>query len=169
MKSALIDASSAILLHKARLFETMADTYRLSMAPAVYREITVGGHTGVALFRRAKKDGSINVLADSPPIPSHGVLNCLGAGEAETIRAYHHQRVHFIIIDDGKGARSCRTQKIPYINALLCPNLLYWSNIIDAETRWNTFVQIQHTGRYAHHIVDFAQNTTATAMRHFLP
>jgi predicted nucleic acid-binding protein len=169
MKNALIDASSAILLYKAKLLETMTEVYRLSMTPTVYKEITVQGRSGVIFFRRAINTGRINVLRHHPSNLPDTVVSRLDMGEAETIKAYRQQNAHFIIIDDKKGAQVCRTQKIPYINALLCPNLLYWSKKIDADTCRKAFAQIQRIGWYASHVVHFAQNTTATRMHHFLP
>jgi len=48
MKTALIDASSAILLYKAELFEAVASAYDLAMAPAVFQEVTVADRMGAA-------------------------------------------------------------------------------------------------------------------------
>ena len=169
MKSALIDASSAILLYKAKLFHKMAAAYRLWMVPTVYREITVRHHTGADVFHRAKESGKIRVVKLTSSNRSESLARSLDAGEAETMWAYNPQGVHFIIMDDGKGAHACRTLKIPYINALLCPNLLYWSQFIDSDTRCRAFVHLQRIGRYAPCIVDFAQNSTVTALRPFLP
>ena len=169
MKSALIDASSAILLHKAKLFHEMAVSYRLLMVPTVFREVTVRDHIGVDVFHRAERSGGIQILQPDPSDTTDMRRASLDAGEAETIWAYDHQDVDFIIIDDGKGARACRSEGIPYINALLCPNLLYWSRKIDAVTRREAFLHLQYIGRYAPDVIDFAQNSTAPAMRRFLP
>ena len=64
MKCVLIDASSAILLYKVGLFDSVAGAYRLRAAPAVIREITVPNRRGASAFARACEIGAL-----LPPTP----------------------------------------------------------------------------------------------------
>jgi len=169
MKNALIDASSAILLHKANLFLEIAHAYHLFMVPTVYKEITVGDRSGADVFRSAGEAGTIRLLPPSAPPKIDPAMESLHAGEWETIAAYDEQDAHFIIMDDGRGARTCRTKKIPYINALLCPHILYLSGIIDNSTRRSAFTQLREIGRYAGEVVSYAKRSTRGVLEPFLP
>lgn len=169
MKTVLIDASSAILLHKAQLFKEMAVRYRFVMAGAVFVEITVQGRMGADAFAKAREAGNFDVVEIDRSEDTHRGLSSLHAGEMETILAYDHRKAHFIIMDDGRGARACRSKKIPYINALLCPGLLHLSGHIDAGTRQSAFEYLRKNGRYADDIIAYAQKATPRQLAPFFP
>lgn len=169
MKTALIDASSAILLYKAKLFKEIALQYRLVMAPTVFVEITVVGRKGADAFAKAKEDGKIDVVEIDSPEDAYPNLPSLHAGEMETIMAYENRKAHFIIMDDGRGARACRANQIPYINALLCPGILFLSGNIDSSRYRSAFAYIRKYGRYADNIVAYAQKATRQNLAPFFP
>ncbi len=169
MKRVLIDASSAILLHKARLFQEMANHYCVTMVPTVFSEITVAHHSGAAVFREARKRGTIRVAATEPRSDRPAISSSLHAGERATIMAYREEGAHFIIMDDGRGARACREMDIPYINALLCPGILHLSGKIDGACRRSTFEHLKKIGRYGDGIVAYAENVNEDALAFFLP
>jgi hypothetical protein len=73
----------------------------------------------------------------------------LDRGERETIQAYFSAKKDFIIIDDRKGAAYCRDREIPYINALLCPKILFFKGRITAIDCRRYSDRLIKVGRYA--------------------
>ncbi|MCP4692531.1 MAG: hypothetical protein GY859_31090, partial [Desulfobacterales bacterium] len=118
MKKVLIDASSAILLFKADLFENLLRLYNVRVADAVYDELNVSGRDGSEAFRNYRLNGNLSVCdgknTKTTPSKEFPDVSFLHGGERETIRQYIQGGGSFIIIDDYKGARYCRDYKIPY-------------------------------------------------------
>ena len=169
MKRVLIDASSAILLHKARIFQDMAEHYVLNMVPTVFDEITVANHSGAEIFKEAKDSGQIQLVVPDRDTIRDKITASLHAGEFETIMAYADEPAHFVIMDDGRGARACRTMGIPYINALLCPSILYLSGKIDGMVRESAFTTLKTIGRYSGEIVAYAEMADLENLSSFFP
>ena len=168
MKSVLIDASSAILLYKAGLFDSVAGAYRLRAAPAVIREITVLNRRGASAFARACETGAL-LPADTGSCPDAGGLTSLGDGERETLLAYRAGQGDFVLIDDGRGAAACRSGGIPHINALLCPKLLHWTGVIDQCACRAVFSRLLQIGRYSEQVIHFAGTCTPEMLSEFFP
>jgi len=168
MKTGLIDASSAILLYKANLFTAVSAAYRLKVAPAVLKEITVVKRKGASFFRRAFDTGSL-FPAEPGPEPDASNLPALGEGERETLMAFRNDQGDFVIIDDGRGAAACRTDAIPYINALLCPKLLHWAGALDRGACDAAFNTILAVGRYSKQVVDYVETCTPDMLSGFAP
>jgi predicted nucleic acid-binding protein len=169
MKRVLIDASSAILLYKADIFKVMAEHYLLLMVPTVFREITVAHRDGAEAFGEAREAGKIRIAVPANARGSDAVSASLHAGEMETIKAYDSIHAQFIIMDDGKGARACRTLGIPYVNALLCPGILYLSGKINQETCQSTFGYLRKIGRYGDDVICFAEQADRIGLASFFP
>ncbi len=169
MKAALIDASSAILLHKAGLFDAMVAAYRLMMTPAVCREVTVAGRRGAAHFKDTLRWGGIIVVEAPTEVYRDSGLNRLGAGERETLCAYRGGGADFVILDDRKGVAFCRSGAIPHINALLCPKILHWSGHLDRSASTRAIACLLDQGRYGRHVIDFAMKSNRQRLRCFLP
>jgi len=169
MKTALIDASSAILLYKAELFEAVASAYDLAMAPAVYQEVTVADRMGAAYFDAACRSGRIRIVSGGAPRQLGVELNRLGAGERETLSLYATGGVDFVILDDGKGVNYCRKNAIPYINALLCPRILHWTGRLDRSAFLQAFDYLLEQGRYSFFVVEFAKKCNAQKLAFFMP
>jgi hypothetical protein len=169
MKIALIDASSAILLYKANLFQEMSRTYDLCMVPTVFKEITVEGRIGADAFHIAKKMGNIQLITPGETDRWDPLFPSLHPGETETLMAYDDGKTDFIIIDDGRGARTCRFKKIPYINALLCPYILYLSGAIDNASYSAAFDRLLQIGRYGQSVVNYARKSTREGLARFMP
>lgn len=168
MKTVLIDASSAILLFKAGLFDKLTTNYHVLMAPSVFDEITVSGYPGdqyftskhqMGMFRISPCPQSLNTTLDT--------LSSLGKGEADTLRLYSVYPHAFVIIDDGKGARFCRNQKIPYINALLVPKILYFAGCITGQESREAMDSLYRLGRYSPRILAFAQICSRHGLAYF--
>ena len=168
MKTGLIDASSAILLYKADLFHAVCGLYHLKVAPAVLTEITVASHTGASFFSNAYAAGALSP-AEPGPEPEYPSMMALGDGERETLMAYQNGQGDFVIIDDGRGAAACRSNAIPYINALLCPRILNWVGAIDIQTSASLFKRLLQFGRYSSQVVDYAKTCTPDMLSSFLP
>lgn len=172
LKTALIDASSAILLFKADLLDPLLDNYNLVMVPTVYREITPTGYAGAGTFCRAYQRGRFRLVPQSrseeQPPHREAWPAALNRGERETIHCFQAGCGDFIIIDDGRGAAYCRASGIPYINALLFPRILYFSRRITKEVSEASMARLRAKGRYAAWVVDFARRASAEELAGFL-
>ena len=169
MKTALIDASSAILLYKAELFEAVASAYDLAMAPAVYQEVTVAERMGAAYFDVACRTGRIRIASGGAPGQCGRELGRMGAGERETLCLYATSGVDFVILDDRKGASYCRIKAIPYINALLCPRILHWTGRLDRLHYVRAFDFLLKQGHYSFYVIEFAKKCNSQRLAFFLP
>ncbi|MBN1533660.1 MAG: hypothetical protein JXA20_13405 [Spirochaetes bacterium] len=170
-KIALIDSSSAILLHKAGIFDDLASGYRLIMAESVFRELTVEEHSGAEEFKERSKTGVILIRAvedddgiHPPPTPPAGSM---GAGERDTIILYYKYPHSFVIIDDKKGARFCRENGIPYVNALLMSRILFISGLLSQERFDPSFESLQRIGRYSAAVLHYAEQCDSDELRFF--
>jgi hypothetical protein len=169
MKQILIDASSAILLHKTELFGTMTTAYALGMVPSVLMEVTHPERPGCDEFRRYQRLQQLTIVRFDRDDKMDQALSAMGRGERDTIIAGRAHKSSFIVLDDRKGARYCRLHTIPYTNALLCARLLYLGGIIAHDAYTRGFNQLLAIGRYTSAIVDFAMNATCDSVRRFLP
>lgn len=170
IKTVLVDASSAILLHKVSLLEAMYDAYRLVMVNAVVEEITVANHPGAAAFQIALTNKRIHQISmQAKPDDDRTLSMRMGAGERQTILAYGPSQASFILIDDKAGVQACRKGNIPFINALLCPEILYASGYLQRWQRDALFERLLSIGRYAPEVVAYADRCRRDDLAHFLP
>ena len=172
MRPVLIDASSAILLHKGGLFEAVASAYRLTAAGPVRDELTREGYPGARTFAAALADGRLTRL-DTAGIPEAPALTSNAArlhpGERATLAAMLAGRGDFVIMDDGAGARFCREHSLAYVNALLCPRILRLAGRLSAAAAEDRMARIRRQGRYAPNIVAFAYDCENAVLVPFLP
>jgi hypothetical protein len=170
MKKALIDASSAIILTKAGLFEEILGLYDIRMARSVFEEITCRQRPGVAAFKAGWKEKQFGVVEakDGSAAATDPLLAGMHRGERETILCFYEGSEDFIIIDDGKGAGYCRAHHIPYINALLCPKILYFQGKMGEPDFREAFTRIRTIGRYSHSVIDQAASLSARELAFFL-
>lgn len=172
LKAVLIDASSAILLYKCGLFDSLARAFHTRMTPSVYDEITRDGYPGAAAFRKLWTAGRFNVI-DSPamPLPDDRLpgIRSLDRGERDTIDGYIEGYADFVIIDDGKGAGCCRTNDIPYINALLVPKILLICGKLNESECVEKMGHIISIGRYSIPVKAYAMYCSRTELEFFLP
>ncbi len=171
-KCALIDASSAILLYKSDIFLHLLETFKIRMSASVFEEVTVQHHAGAVFFQDAVNDGRIRVISFANDL--HGPLNplpdgpALHRGERDTIGLQIMGCADFIIIDDGKGAAFCRNSAIPYVNALLCPKLLYFSGKLSRSRFMRKQDEILRLGRYSDAVARWAVNCSVKDLEFFL-
>ncbi|MEH0022201.1 MAG: hypothetical protein V6Z89_21285 [Desulfobacter sp.] len=172
MALVFIDASSAILLYKADLFTQCAREFSMFMAPAVFREVTPQGYPGTEDFHGARDRGLIRIRQPEPDhgFSAHPEFDRLGAGESETIGLFDRyacaREPSFIIIDDGKGAKFCRTHDIPYINALLVPKIFWYSGRMTTDAFKKNTTRLLGLGRYSKQIIQQAGELTRTDLSH---
>lgn len=169
MKTVLVDASSAILLHKVSLLETMYRLYRFAMVTAVIEEITVANHPGAVAFQTAVAKKRIHHIPMFTKLGDGGFSKRLGAGERHTLLAYGQSQACFILIDDKQGVRACSKRNIPFINALLCPEILFRAGCLKRHQRDVLFKRLLSIGRYAPAVAAYADGCSWEELAHFLP
>ncbi len=172
MKKALLDTSSAILLFKSGLFDALLDSYNIVITESVYDELTTNDHTGAKEFRNYRGNGKVDVRPSFKMEKTNQLsfpdTSSLGKGERDTIHQFHTGIGEFIIIDDWKGAKYCRDNRIPYINTLLFPRILYLTHNI-SETEFNKKTEmIIRIGRYSQKIINYALNCSRDDLEFFL-
>lgn len=171
MKTIIIDSSSAILLFKSGMLSYLLSEYRTLMTKSVHDEILKEGYPGSGEFREYFIHKTIKIISPKKGaqiIRSKELLK-LDKGEQDTIRVFLNGIGDFVIIDDGKGAGFCKKKKIPYINALLAPRILYESQIITQPLFYKKFNIIIDIGRYTPKIIDYAYNCPKNDLEYFFP
>ena len=173
MKKVLIDSSSAILLFKSGLFDRLINIFEVIISNSVYKELTIKALAGSNEFKNYIQNHKITVCR--PQVDNlfsfHKAdsLLKLDAGEQDTILMFQKGNADFIMIDDGKGAGYCRQNQIPYINALLFPKILLFSdNISQTECRSSIELVIA-LGRYSREIIEYALRCDKENLEFFLP
>ena len=166
-KRAIADSSSVIILSKANLLQPLVEVYRIILAESVYREITIGAHSGADACERFVKEKGIRVQNTS----SRGYpgTHKLGRGEADTIQLYNEGQGDFIIVDDGAAARYCKREGIPFINALLFPIVLKYAQARTREFCNKAFEDVLARGRYSDKVVTFARKCSKENISFALP
>jgi len=167
-RRAAIDASSAILLYKAALFEATASAYSLILAPAVYGEIPPPGYPGSSHFSAALRSGTVEVVDPGAVRGEHVPAAALGEGESGTIGLFSAGVAEFVILDDGPAASYCAREGVPYVNALLVPRLLHFLGRLDDGEREKKVGEITMIGRYSRRIIDFARRCGREDLAPFL-
>lgn len=166
MKTILMDSSSAILLFKVALLNTLAENYRILISQTVFKEITIPGQSGYREFIDYRRK---NIITVSDNNGSEPVELPLRGGEMETILLYLNGVGDFIIIDDKKGVDYCKKNKIPFINALLVPKILYFSNSIEREHYIEKKQDVIQLGRYSSWVINFAESISLNELAPFMP
>lgn len=173
MKKALLDTSSAILLFKSGLFQDLIDSYEIIITESVYDELTANDHMGAEEFKNHYKNGEIHIQRFSKIEKINRLTfpdtSSLDKGERDTIHQFYNGVGEFLIIDDGEGAKYCRDNKIPYINALLFPRILFLTNIISIAEFDTKAEMIMSVGRYSRKIIDYALNCAKDDLEFFFP
>ncbi len=164
MKTALLDASSAIILAKGDLHLKLIDTYNIVMAQSVYDEVTVGKMAGSEEWRMLFNENRISLAKPQENTNIDG-LHKMDLGEIDTIKLYLEGQGEFLITDDGKAARFCKNADIPFINALLFPVVLYFRGEFDRDNRGEYFSRIISLGRYSQQVIEYAEKCSVEEIR----
>jgi hypothetical protein len=172
-KALILDSSSAILLEKSDLLNELLDDYQVILTEAVFRELTMNAYPSADVFHAKFQDSAIDVepLSADLEINDHHMrdLATMGLGEAETIKKYLSGRGDFVMLDDGRGARFCLKQQIPFINALLFPKILYFADGLSWEDYLLKTGEIKRLGRYSRNIIRKAQDLSRSELSRFFP
>jgi predicted nucleic acid-binding protein len=167
----LLDASSAILLHKVSLFPQLLSNYRAAVTASVYAELTQKGKTGSCYFTSLPK--SALQIIDRQQTEQLDDDLCqvkkLDRGEHETILAHMAGNSKFIITDDKKAALFCKEKNIPFINALLVPRILFDSGGLSVNRLFSATTNLMEIGRYSPEIIEYCQKCPTAELTFFFP
>ena len=173
MKPVLIDSSSAILIFKVDLFDILVASYRLIVAEAVYREISLPGYPGADTFTHHCRRNHMTVIPSAPiaemALISPSALKSLDAGERDTILAYALINALFVIIDDGPGNAYCMAKGIPHVNALLIIRILYFAEKISESSYHHKLAAVLKLGRYSQDVIKYGFGCSRQSLVHFMP
>ncbi len=169
-KRALLDASSAIILFHVGLHRLVTAMYDVVLSQSVYDEITSNAKPGSNTYRKMLDKEEIAVVPSVEPeslqIPEK--LRKLGDGERDSCLLYHAKMGDFLITDDGEAAKYCQDVRIPFINGLLIPRIVYYSGIEDAAFCREKFQGIVAYGRYSSWVIAYAKNCEKDDLAFFL-
>jgi hypothetical protein len=170
MKTAIIDTSSAILLFKSGIITDFLSAYNVVMTKSVQDEILQDGYPGSNEFKNYFKRKSIKLISGKKITRNNstGLLK-LDKGERDSINVYLNGIGDFVVIDDGQGASFCKKEKIPYINALLVPRILFDSKKINRHIFKKKMGMVIGIGRYTQPIIEYAYNCPNKDLECFLP
>jgi len=192
-KTVFTDASSAILLYKAYLFDALMDAWQVVMAPSVFKEITKTGYPGASYFKSLGekthyRSGKILIHEPTAAQPIEKKFISMGKGEKETIQIFCNlagfclsgqlkdseprmafkKTGAFILVDDGRAARFCHARQIPFINALLVPKVFWYSSLMDKKEFLEKTDCLCELGRYSKTIMEMAQTFSKEDLNYFI-
>jgi hypothetical protein len=173
MKKILLDTSSAILLFKTGLCEQLFEVYQVAITESVFNELTREDYPGKIEFQRWLGEKKYWLLSADQMSDMDGIspkkAAGLDRGELDTISFYKIGYGDFVITDDGKAAAHCKKHEIPFINGLLFPKALYFSDRISAEACNKDLEFLCRIGRYSDEIMTWAKNCSKKSLEFFLP
>ncbi len=174
MHTVYIDASSAILLYKTRLFVPCTQYFSMVMETHVYKEVRVPDHPGAKFFLSMVQKNRVTVLRTDPDrqvdinLPEN-----LDLGELQTLMLYFQNvcptQRSFIIIDDAKGARFCLRRKVPFINALLVPKVFWFAGLLTKNDYIDKTALVIEKGRYSKTVIEKATALSSSDLAMFIP
>ncbi|NDY74370.1 hypothetical protein DO021_20965 [Desulfobacter hydrogenophilus] len=174
MHTVYIDASSAILLYKAGLFVPCTQYFSIIMETHVYKEVGVPDHPGANFFLSMVQKNSVKVCrADTDRQDNINLPENMDLGERQTLVLYFQNvdpdQPSFITIDDAKGARFCLRHKVPFINALLVPKILWFAGILNKNDYLNKTAFVIGIGRYSKTVIEKAKALSPSDLAMFIP
>lgn len=168
MKTALLDASSAIILYKAGLHNLLIKIYAIIMSGSVYREISINPYAGSEAYSKFVSLQKIQVqeILDQK---NASEMRGLDRGEYDTIALFRAGSGDFVITDDGQAARFCKREGIPFINALLFPVIIKFARIKDEKFCQRSMEKVIETGRYSDEVINFARDCDEEILSFAIP
>lgn len=155
-KTAILDASSAIILYKSGLHSLLVEMYNIALPQSVYHELTANQYTGADEFKKLARVGKIYVHEPSSRLEKKRMA-ALDTGESDTIQMYFEGEGEFVITDDGQAAKFCKREGIPFINALLFPRVLQFAGRNKDDFCRRAMERIIENGRYSAEVITFAR------------
>ena len=173
MKKILLDASSAILLFKADLLLELTDMYQVFVTNSVFLELIWKNHYEADIFQRCVSLHKIRVIEEDV-LPLSGISQAamgssLDQGELDTIMCFATGDYDFIITDDGKAARFCKEESLPFINALLFPRLLNFAGLMSRQASKDKMNDIIWFGRYSKEVIELAWSCSKESLHFAIP
>ncbi len=172
LKTALLDASSAIILCKSDLHIAVVEMYNVVMPGSVYQEITGNSYPCAEEYRQLLLDKKITIKDPIPDIENNsdkqGFHN-LGQGEHDAIQLYYVGQGDFVVTDDGVAAKYCKREQIPFINALLVPVILAFAGMQGDDYCRKARERIIDISRYSPWVIDFAEGCEREELLNFIP
>ncbi|MCP3872447.1 MAG: hypothetical protein GY699_04730 [Desulfobacteraceae bacterium] len=171
MTPVFTDASSAILLEKAQLFNPLLKTFKLIFAKSAYKEITKPGYPGANTFAKCHSQDLFIVRSHFKTKKNDDTLKLgkLDAGEKETICLFLAKKEGFILTDDGKAAQWCIKNHLPFINALLVPKVFWYAGFMTKKESSIKMNDLCNIGRYSKKVKRFAFNCSPEDLSYFIP
>lgn len=165
------DASSAILLQKAGLFDLFSKAFRVVFAQSVFQEITRAGYFGADFFLTVSARGQVSVaaLSETSRPEENQQKRAMGHGEWDTLCLFMKNKTGFVLMDDKKGARWCMGHGLPFINALLVPKILCYTGLMDEAACKHSMEYLCKTGRYGQNIIAIAYGLSKNDLLTFIP
>lgn len=170
MTAIYTDTSSAILLQKAGLLETLCHHGHVVFTQTVYDELMAADTPDTRVFKRLVDQKHVSLLEDRHLDISgtHARIQNLDPGEKQTLYHYLFNSNGFILTDDGKAAKVCKRYGFHFINALLVPKLFWYAGIIPAEVcNTQTAYLIAH-GRYSETVIRIADQLDQNDLARFI-
>ncbi len=164
------DASSAILLEKIKLFDRLSQMVCIVFSPSVFKELTLNEYPDKASFKTLVKNKTVHVesLIEPDLLEPYSDALKLDCGEKETLCLYLKKRKGFILMDDGKAARFCHKQNLPFINALLVPKLFWYAGLMEKKDCQKFMNHLCGIGRYSSQVKQIAHELTLKDLSPFL-
>jgi len=158
MKKCLIDSSSAILLYKSGLIQTLTSTFDVRVGTVVYKELTCSGYPGCEQFKKYFQGKQLEWQKKKGEeyCPHPMIIAALDPGERQTLLLFQEGLADFIIVDDGSAVRCCQKLSIPHINALLVPRIFCIAGKISREVCRQKMGQLTEIGHYGRNVIDYA-------------
>ncbi len=172
MKRVLIDSSSAILLQKTGLFSLLLNLYRSIITESVFVELTSNTYPSSKTFKNYCDHERLHVQPlNIKNQEKHQIsaISSLNIGERDTILQYIEGTGDFIILDDGKAAKYCSKNNLPFISAILFPKILQLTGELtkaDSDQKCKDIIEI---GRYSQKIIELAGDLSKRELERFLP
>lgn len=158
----IADSSSIILLQKVRLLQIFLNTYCVVIPGPVFDELTGQGKKGSLELRNLLSN---TVVKSSDEDNFKG----LGRGESSVISLYFKSVGDFVLLDDKKGANYCKSQAIPFINALLLTRILCVAGALKEEEHREAKEWLIQEGYYSDTIIEKAAAISNDELQQFMP
>lgn len=174
MHTVYVDASSAILLYKTGLFIPCTRYFYMVMETDACKEVLVPGHSGAKFFSSMVQKNRMQVCKTDPDRRVDiNLPESLDLGERQTLVLYFQNGCpnegSFIIIDDAKGARFCLSCKVPFINALLVPKILWFAGLLNKNDYLDKTALVIEKGRYSGTVIEKAKTLSSSDLAMFIP
>jgi len=142
-----LDASTAILLHKAGLLDVACRAYRMVTTPVVRREIARGGGEGEEILRLMDRRG-VETAGGEGEIP----------GEESLFMLFQAGRIEAVFADDGDFLALCRRKNVPHYSSVMVPWLLYRNGFLTGEEALRATARVAGTGRFSGWVLGFVES-----------